>query len=137
MDDNTKIILPPEIFETVPGTARVQFAYFPNSRLFRGTEEIWEDTGPVIGASLGDTKVDELTNCVVYKVPNIEVIGLLLIPRQSKKYTSKCELQVVYFYLNHIWIHIDLTVCLLSVADRGFPVGERRPVGRRGRQPPT
>ena len=91
MDDNTKIILPPEIFETVPGTARVQFAYFPNSRLFRGTEETWEDTGPVIGASLGDTEVNELTNCVVYKVPNIEVIGLLRNSHTVKKRTSKCS----------------------------------------------
>ena len=73
IDENAKIVLPPEIFETVPGTARVQFAYFPNSRLFRGTEETWQDTGPVIGASLGDNPVSDLTNCVVYGMPNTEV----------------------------------------------------------------
>ena len=75
IDENAKIVLPPEIFETVPGTARVQFVYFPNSRLFRGAEETWQDTGPVIGASLGDNAVSRLTNCVVYDMPNTEVIS--------------------------------------------------------------
>ena len=66
-------MLPAEIFQTVPGTARVQFAYFPNSRLFRGEEDEWHDTGPVIGASLYHTPIRDLSNCVTYEIPNMMV----------------------------------------------------------------
>ncbi len=76
-------MLPPEIFHTVPGTARVQFLYFPSSLLFRGEEgdgagdgETWRDTGGVLGASLRHSALSNLPECVVYQLPNSQVQNL-------------------------------------------------------------
>ncbi len=41
-DGFPQIVLPPEIFLTVPGTARVHFIYFSSSRLFRARPDTWD-----------------------------------------------------------------------------------------------
>ena len=107
--DDPRIVLPPEIFQTVPGTARVQFVYFPNSRLFRGEEDEWHDTGPVIGASLRHTPISDLSNCVTYEIPNTMVSTTarncyyFLSLKTDSKIASKFTKNVFWMVCKIVW----------------------------------